>query len=190
MAEDNASANLGSSFTKEIVDMRPRPRYVPDFTVPQFHIPVPTQICFFIGDPYAVRDDTTLMLVKITKVDSTGSDEHYRHHRIHYTKFDVQDGHATKKRYISTVLTSNAVEHRYHHTLPLFVHAIDRWDTVPDPRPAYADVLEVFQHGFGLINAKYLDLKTEIANLNATLQRLVPSGTASSSSKSPNEMSE
>jgi hypothetical protein len=62
---------------------------------------------------------------------------------------------------------------------PTFVNATDRWAKAPDARQAYSDVLDVFENGFGLINAKYLDLKSEMMQLNAILARLVPSEYAS-----------
>lgn len=152
----------------EIVDLRPRPRYVPDYTAPMIDIPIPTQVCFYLGQKDKMRDARTMKLVQI---DSVGPARHIDDLHIHdviFTVLNTDDGHPTAKRF---TLPSSA-ELRDKLRIPNFVAAIDRWASVPDPRPAYADVLDVFEHGFGLINAKYLDLKQEMANLNATLARL------------------
>ena len=158
----------------KIIDLRPRPRYVMDFSVPSYHLPVPTQVCFFTGNPAVIRTQNTLRLVEIMEI---GPQQNYNEIwstiKVRYRILNVDDGHPTGTS-DNTLVHVKAGMFKYGF-VPTFMNAIDRWANAPDARQAYADVLDVFEHGFGLINAKYLDYDNEMANINATLARLVPS---------------
>jgi hypothetical protein len=169
------SNNQNPSSDIQIIDLCPRPRYVVDFSGPSYNMPIPTQICFFTGDAYNARTERSLALVEIIEI---GAPENYNDKwdriRIKYRALDVEDGHPTGLSFFFSMSTCRRGAFKYGDP-PHFISAIDRWANVPDARQAYADVLDVFEHGFGLINAQYLDLKNEMANLNATLARLIPS---------------
>lgn len=75
---------------------------------------------------------------------------------VYFTVLDTEDGHPTAEECWAEKSYSSKRGDPLEETPPDFVAAIDRWATVPDARPAYADVLDVFEHGFGLLNAKYL----------------------------------
>lgn len=160
----------------KIIDLRPRPRYVMDHNAVALHVPVPTQICFWLGnvydDGYITKD--AIKLVEIEKIKRAVNADVAKWDIVYvgFTILDPDNGHPTGTR---KVFTCNVPTHKWRPMgPPSFVPAIDRWATVPDARQAYADVLDVFEHGFGLINAQHLDLKQEMARLNATLARLVP----------------
>ena len=159
----------------QIIDLRPRPRYVMDFSVPSYHLPVPTQVCFFTGSPSSNRTQYTLKLVEIMEVGPRDNYDNsiWSNITVKYRILCADDGHPTGTLASTRVhIMTNKFE--FGHP-PAFLNAIDRWANAPDARQAYADVLDVFEHGFGLINAKYLDFDNEMANINATLARLIPS---------------
>ena len=171
MAAKKPKIKYTSGEEVEIVDLRPRPRYVMDYKAPPIEVPVPTQICFFLGDHTVLRNASTVRLVEITDVQYELRENTF-HYTIYATVLSTKDGHPTAKRHTFIRETGGNMKYRKSLYIPDFVAAIDRWETVPDPRPAYADVLDVFEHGFGLVNAKYLDLKQEMTILTATLSRL------------------
>lgn len=178
----------------EVVDLRPRPRYKMNFAAERIHVPMPSQICFFVETPREGQESKASD-IKVVQILSCSRriyyDPKWDHIKIGVCYLDLNNGHPTGKECNITVpVRSGKLEYYYP---PTFVPAIDRWDTVPDARQAYSDVLDVFEHGFGLVNAKYLDiaqrlsqqtdatntmakmLENEMAHLRATLARLVPS---------------
>lgn len=156
---------------QDVIDLRPRPI---NYTAPPIFIPIPTQVCFFLGDRDKPRNAQSMRLVEVTKIVRTDNQAEARtSHKIYFTVLDTEEGHPTANHFYIAKSYSTELGHPLEETPPDFVAAIDRWATAPDPRPAYADVLDVFEHGFGLLNAKYLDLKLEMAGLNATMARLV-----------------
>lgn len=151
-----------------------KPRFVPDFATDPIQVPVPTQICFFLGHVDAKQCKGTMVLVQIegitikeecpTQDDDSNDDDQfkYRSCAIDFLLLD-DSGVPTGKSGCAMQYSDYNAPWVPHHA-PTFVRAIDTWK-----RSTYDEMI----HMLGLMNAKFMDMQQNILRLDKKFERLL-----------------
>lgn len=150
-----------------------KPRFVPDFATDPIQVPVPTQICFFLGFVNAKQCKETMSLVQIESItikeecrtqDDGSENEEFRYRScvIDFLLLD-DSGVATGESGCVMQYADDSAPWLPHHA-PTFVRAIDTWE-----RSTYDEMI----HMLGLMNAKFMDMQQNILRLDKKFERLL-----------------
>lgn len=130
----------------EVQDLPATPRYVPDYTATPIHIPIPGQVCFWLGESASVRNESTIQLVRIVEIDATKKFADWRHHKIKCIFLNAADGVVANQRATISQYVSETVAHPQFGGDPAsFVVAKDQWTVPADHTAVYANLTAALQ---------------------------------------------